>query len=529
MDAKNLFLSDSTLTEHYSAQQNQYQDYRSALVLLTFNYHVELSLIKRARILAAALMRNDTDLVAFLLNKCNYDLSQVLKACQILDSRRLATQMERKTPRIKNRRKLSMHKSIISNLHALNEGLEVSLTKSKSRVIIKEWINKISPDQLQVLALEYPKGVWRKLLDLLHTRDDDFQLEWFNNYVWDKPVPDSTVVAKFAQVTKDTIVDLVRVYNPSYGYIRTHCYEFINDQVLAAVAEYANMDTIFHHWNIFEKHADLITKRLVTDGTDMPYGPMMRHLQMLDTRLPVAKALTEIAARRLQEYKIDIDKPVVVLGDASSSMDVAIRTSSIIASVLCLVFEAKLHLFSNYDYPVDAPRTVKDVIRMGKELCASGSTAPAASLKPYLDAKEEVHTFIVVTDEIENTSADGKRIGNRDEWFAPLFKRYREEVYPAKLVFVSFLPDRRDGPMVSALKAAIPEIDSDITQFLLDVNSPDLRKLDDLLNKLTLETDTYNTEHQQLSETLGELRGFTPADDEPLAPAPGEASQCTVQ
>jgi hypothetical protein len=289
------------------------------------------------------------------------------------------------------------------------------------------------------------------------------------------------------------------------------------------------MDTIFHHWNIFEKHADLITKRLVTDGTDMPYGPMMRHLQMLDTRLPVAKALTEIAARRLQEYKIDMDKAVVGLGDASSSMDVAIRTSSIIASVLCLVFEAKLHLFSNYDYPVDAPRTVKDVIRMGKELCASGSTAPAASLKPYLDAKEEVHTFIVVTDEIENTSADGKWIGNRDEWFAPLFKRYREEVYPAKLVFVSFLPDRRDGPMVSALKAAIPEIDSDITQFLLDVNSPDLRKLDDLLNKLTLETDTYNTEHQQLSETLGELRGFTPADDKPLAPAPGEASQCTVQ
>ena len=498
MDVKNLFLSDSTLPEHYKAQDEHYQEYRTHLVLLTFKYHIDQSIIKKARILAAALLRNDTDLASFLLNKCNYDLAMVLKACQILDSRRLANQMEKVIPRIKNKRKLATRKSIIFNLQAHNEGLEVSLTKSKAKVIITEWIRKLTPEQLEVMAVEYPKGMWRKLLDLLHTRDDDFQLEWFNLYVWDKPVPETAIVTKFANITAETIVDLVREHHPAYGYLRTHCRDLITDEVISVIASYASMDIIFHHWNVFRKDSDEIVKRLVAEGTNMPYGAMMKHLQALDSQLSVAVELTKIAAQRLTQYRIDIARPVVVLGDASSSMDVAIRTSSIITSVLCTLFEAKLHLFRSKDDPViNPPRNVYDVIRMGKKLIADGCTAPGASLKPFLDAKEIVKTFIIVTDELENTSASGGLDLNRTEWFGPLFKRYREEVYPAKIVFVSFLPDRRDGQMVCALKALIPEIESDLTQFLLDLHNPDLRKLDELLNKLTLDTTTYQKEYEK--------------------------------
>ncbi|KKM21230.1 hypothetical protein LCGC14_1637540 [marine sediment metagenome] len=500
MDIKNLFLSDSTLTDHYTCQEQQRQEYIANLSLLTLKYHTPLSLIKQARILAAALMRNDTELCKFLLNHYKYDLPTVLKTCQILDSRRLVNQLERKTPRIKSKRKLSAHNSIISNLKSLNEGLEVSLTKSKSKVIITEWINKLSAADLEMLALQYPKGQWRKLTDLLHTRNDDFQLEWFNKYVWDKPVPDNCVVSKFAQVTEENIVALVREYKPNYSYLRSQCRKLVNDDVLAIVTAYTPMDQIFHHWEAFQNQQEQVLKRLTTEGADMPYGALMKHLQNLDTELPVAKELTRIAGIRLEEYDIDIQHPVVVLGDASSSMDVAIRTSSIITSVLCSLFDAKLHLFRTVDEPIEnPPRTVQDVVKMGRELRADGCTAPGASLKPFLDTKEIVKTFIIVTDEIENTSASGAWLGNSEEWFAPLFRKYREEVYPAKLVFVSFLPDRRDGQMVTALKNLIPDIEKDLTQFILDLGNPDLRKLDDLLNKLTLETDTYQ---QELAEQL---------------------------
>lgn len=38
---------------------------------------------------------------------------------------------------------------------------------------------------------------------------------------------------------------------------------------------------------------------------------------------------------------------------------------------------------------------------------ATSATAPAASLYPYYEAKEIIKTFIMVTDEEENTSFEG--------------------------------------------------------------------------------------------------------------------------
>lgn len=101
-------------------------------------------------------------------------------------------------------------------------------------------------------------------------------------------------------------------------------------------------------------------------------------------------------------------------------MDVAIRTSSIITSVLCCICDAQLRLFRNKDEPIDTPpRTVDDVIRMSKELRANRSTAPAASLAPYYTSKEVIRTFILVTDEEENTPVN---IDGKCYHFADLYK-----------------------------------------------------------------------------------------------------------
>lgn len=122
---------------------------------------------------------------------------------------------------------------------------------------------------------------------------------------------------------------------------------------------------------------------------------------------------------------------------------------------------------------------------------AHSCTAPAASLYPYYKRNEIVKTFIIVTDEEENTNYEGKN-SSKNGLFADIFNKYRTEVYPAKLVFVSFLRDNKDGFMVRQLKNTIPGIEKDIIQFIMSQNNPDLRKLDELLNILSMDTNFYN-------------------------------------
>lgn len=100
-----------------------------------------------------------------------------------------------------------------------------------------------------------------------------------------------------------------------------------------------------------------------------------------------------------------MESPVVILGDKSGSMDIAIRTSSIIAGILAVVTSAKLIFFD--DKCMDAPYvpiSVQEVINLAMEVKAGGGTCPAAALLPFYDRKEVVKTFVIVTDEEEAES-----------------------------------------------------------------------------------------------------------------------------
>ena len=118
-----------------------------------------------------------------------------------------------------------------------------------------------------------------------------------------------------------------------------------------------------------------------------------------------------------------------------------------------------------------------------------------------LENLEEVKTFIIVTDEEENRTYDGKYMSKLDDpkSFSSIFKQYWDDVYKAKLVFVSFVPDNRDGMMVTQLKKMIPGIEKNIIQFRLNKNKPDLRKMDGLLNSLEMESDLYGKMCEQLT------------------------------
>eukprot|EP00824_Muranothrix_gubernata_P023405 TRINITY_DN623_c0_g1_i5.p1 TRINITY_DN623_c0_g1~~TRINITY_DN623_c0_g1_i5.p1 ORF type:complete len:411 (+),score=74.20 TRINITY_DN623_c0_g1_i5:1025-2257(+) len=285
---------------------------------------------------------------------------------------------------------------------------------------------------------------------------------------------------------------------------------------------YEKLDTVI--WYYEELRCTEVDMRILNrleDGEEaqLSYGKLMeRLLYFKRVRAPFFDQLSPIAERRLKEVSLPLEPPVVILGDASYSMDVAIRTATIISSLLTALTQAEL-LFFNTEVvrPSIVPRTIPEVLELASNTRASGMTAPAAALWEYYSSKQKIRFFIIVTDEIEN-------VKSHDTYFAQLFWRYRQEVYPARIVFVSFLENIHEkGRMVSALEALgiVP------LQFRLDAQRPDLRRLDALLGMLASEASFFATNADELAHRLQDM-GLAHAVENlrrQMAGLPSQASQ----
>eukprot|EP01012_Entosiphon_sulcatum_P020153 TRINITY_DN25136_c0_g1_i1.p1 TRINITY_DN25136_c0_g1~~TRINITY_DN25136_c0_g1_i1.p1 ORF type:complete len:439 (+),score=77.25 TRINITY_DN25136_c0_g1_i1:953-2269(+) len=197
---------------------------------------------------------------------------------------------------------------------------------------------------------------------------------------------------------------------------------------------------------------------------------------------PLYAALVPVAENRLAECCLPIDTPMAVLGDCSGSMHVAVRTASIVASVLTYIGSSELLFFNGGPLPPPlVPTTVKDVLLVSHFTRAQGSTAPASALEHFLLKKKTLASVIVVTDEEEEDQ--GKELGLS---FCQTLRRYRDEVCATtRVVLISFLEKNAKGRMLSDLESAnIPTV-----QFRFNGERPDLSKLDALLGQLaTLST-----------------------------------------
>lgn len=138
---------------------------------------------------------------------------------------------------------------------------------------------------------------------------------------------------------------------------------------------------------------------------------------------------------------------------------------------------------------------------------ATGSTAPAASLVPYFNRKEIIKTFIIVTDEEENT--DSKTSDGRQWRFKPLFMEYRKNVYPASLIFVSFLNNQHsEGQMYREFKRDNVE---DVLQFKFARDRPDLTKLDTILGQICSKSSRTFAGHVESIESEIKTSGLVKA------------------
>ena len=382
-----------------------------------------------------------------------------------------------------------------------NSGFKLNGTKS--RIIKNKWVKQIPPYKLECFAMGMPMRQWQRLADMVHISPKDFSLNWFLDYVFDQTkAPETSLLYKFNDLQSDgsNLLEFLNQNTPEYNIIRHGLQEKkipINDECKQSIMKNTSTDKYLWYWEELKTSSndkDIVNILKTDNNLELSYGKLMERALTIrkNGAYDLYKQLINIAESRMSSMKLDLGN-VAVLGDASSSMQIAINTGSIIASILSNLCNAEIRLFRNNDELLQAPKTAQDVVELSTKCLASGCTAPAASLWPYYNNKKHIDTFIIVTDEEENTTHNGnwnnnsyinKTTGN-GYMFAPLYKKYLEEINPnANLVFVSFTRPGVDGFMIKDIKKEIPSYYEKVQVFKMGLVRPDLTKIDKIIARL---------------------------------------------
>ncbi|XP_077977073.1 uncharacterized protein LOC144432683 [Glandiceps talaboti] len=529
-----LFVGLSTTDQHYDAQQKDRECYLATLAVLEKN-GAEILQGSRIRALAAAWARTDLAMVNIFLAKSDlFGLVEILKALTLLDSGRRVREFEKKMRRLEmtgkvKRKTIGKLKSNIDNLNAIKP--KVGSVSGAVAKHVRQWVKTVPAQQLEFYALHFPKEPWKRLADMCHFHPEkDFpNLPWFLRYCYGGSAPDGSMVQSCTSLNSDNVNELIQGHDVPYAHIKDYKGSLM-DESKARIAEYEKeLDTVLWYYEDLacELTDQMILKRLQGgDPVNLTYGKLMERLLTLKMKrenisgrgsggdgfrtektatddslkkAPFYDLLIPIAEKQLQSMSVPLEAPVVVIGDASPSMNVAIRTSTIIASLLTAICHAQLVFFHSFLMkPPFYPESVTQALELATTVQTSHMTAPAAGLYDFYERKEVVKTFIVVTDEEENTAYKGYR-------FKELFKKYFEEVYPAKLVFVSFLRSQHSkGQMVTELQ----NNNINVLHFKLDSNRPDLTKLDNLLGILSTGSSSFQDEVKKIASQL-KAQGIT--------------------
>ena len=511
-------MNDTPLGSHFESYEHSRDEYVRQIVSVFGNTQISknVTLKNKARILVTILHNFDKNAFEQLVTKL--DLPEVVRACEILDSARLIRQLKKSIPK-SSKKKANKLRTKLRLAEEMNESrADLSLTSSRVKVI-KTWVRQLTQEQLVYRALMYPSDGWRRLADLTHLNSEkDFALEWFLPWCFGKELPANNIVNKVKNLTLDNFISVYDEYRLPYEIARLKLKEFGAGnrynrsiqpkirEIYSHIAKVERMETLLWYWD--ELHSTTVDKVLAEqlsklEYVDLSYGKLADLLIKVESK-PLRDQLIRIAEAKLSTYNMSLPKPIVVLGDASSSMQVAINTSSIITSLLCTLAKAELHLFRGDDEPIiKPPSDVRSAVEFAQRMRANGCTSPASSLAYYYDRKQVVKTFVIVTDEEENTTS-----GGRSQWgqsrmfqgepsngqgymFAPLFKKYCEEVHNANLVFISFTEPNRDGQMVRDLKEIMGEsLFSEYVQvYKFNIRNPDLNRLDYALEQMSTVED----------------------------------------
>jgi hypothetical protein len=260
----------------------------------------------------------------------------------------------------------------------------------------------------------------------------------------------------------------------------------------ARVAQYSTLHTLLWYYQELQCDATdqlIVGKLAAGEDPELGFGKLIDLVLQTKADSALRAALVPAAEKVRASLKLPIDGRVLVIGDASSSMAVAVKTATIIAGFvasLCEVDRCNLRFFTSVLVKSPyVPRTLTEILDVAGKIKANGMTTNAAGLWDVYQAKEKYETIMMVTDEDENGKIDNKNFGE-------LYEIYCREVCPARLVFVSFLSQTDKGRMYQQLQRDRPPQPSDrVRQLRLDRERPDLTRLDALLGMLSSESDSF--------------------------------------
>eukprot|EP01064_Diplonema_japonicum_P029287 TRINITY_DN4700_c0_g5_i1.p1 TRINITY_DN4700_c0_g5~~TRINITY_DN4700_c0_g5_i1.p1 ORF type:complete len:891 (+),score=307.70 TRINITY_DN4700_c0_g5_i1:64-2736(+) len=413
---------------------------------------------------------------------------------------------EHDEPRWLRRRaaKIAGLKSDIGSLeNALLEGLTATMSGSMCKRF-QAWIKKIKKGTLMHYLLEFGLEPWKEFCDIIHINPNDLSLDEFLRCVYDSKRRRPGNVEYGLKLTNDTLEDItaLKKHHVPLTYLRKKFdMKRVSNRVKAAITEYTDINTVvWWYEELMCKETDQILENRITKKCEVPsfgYGKLVERLMSMHAAdSPVFQNLVPVAEEKIKEYHLPLKTPMAVLGDCSGSMHVAVRTGSIIVSLLTALGSADL-LFFNHDAidPLFTPKTIKDVLMLSHFTRADGATSPASALERLYLARKKVETLLLVSDEEENEPAAITKLG-----FTQLIKKYIAEINKdLKVVLVSFLPSKvYSGDLRPADQQLKGQMYLELVaegivplQLRIDGNRPDLTKIDFLLGRLSSESKEY--------------------------------------
>ncbi|PIK41203.1 hypothetical protein BSL78_21955 [Apostichopus japonicus] len=372
-----LFTNTVGFALHYDSQESNHNGYWATLfALLKSGY--DISSGNKALILAAAWAHKDHKMAERLLSyKEQFGLVEVVKALNLLDSGRKIREWEKKMKRMElqkgkpKKSKLSKCKQNIENLKAVQP--KVGSVSGALIRHVKNWVQQQTAKELEYFALFYPKESWKKLADICHLnpQKDFSSIPWFLPFCFGEEAPDTSLVKKCSLINKDNVNELILGTDVPYSHIKSLAGE-LNKESKTRIATYTeSLSTVL--WNYEDlscPEVDSVINERLEGGeeVDLTYGKLMERLLMLAMKakgteqVPFMAALMDQAEKGLKNISVSLKAPVAVLGDRSPSMNVAIRTSTIIASLVANITQAKLSFFASENYDIEeVPKTVKEV------------------------------------------------------------------------------------------------------------------------------------------------------------------------
>jgi hypothetical protein len=388
-----------------------------------------------------------------------------------------------------------LYKKIKGKIKGKLCGLTLALKKR-----ISKYVCQLTKESLEFQSVYFKDfKVWKNIIDLCHINEKRLKDKLFVKFVYGNKVPEllDTLNKTSAHNLSYELFNKFENLHNYYSALRIrYDYKKMPADFKMCMIRKASLEDIFWYWEeiLYGLNTEIVESviydrlnsgeeinsknRYIDKNLRSGYGKILQQILYFDEnkKSKIVEILVERANNILNDNKALLNSlKIAILADASYSMDIAVKTATIVSSFLGAVLSAELSFF-NHDLissPILSPKTVSDVFKILKHIYAKGYTAPAAALYPYLAMKQTIDLFLVVTDEEENTKYAGKK-------FSEMFLEYKNTVNQfAKVFFISFI-DGKEGQMVKELRGMGIEVE----YYKFHRKKPDLSKIDMLLGKI---------------------------------------------